>query len=119
MLEKINVSRVFSGIRNRRLQLEAISHLVKLLPIAHRDTLYVLLKFLGNVAAHCDDVYSRDGTIQMIGNKMDSNNISTVFAPNILRESSPKTEYKERNLSDAINIIRYAIKLEKKEYSNE
>lgn len=81
---------------------------MKLLPTAHRDTLYVLLKFLGNVAAHCDDVHSRDGAIQMVGNKMDSNNLSTVFAPNILRESSTKTvEYKERNLSDAINVIRY------------
>lgn len=99
---------MFTGIRNRRLQLEAISHLVKLLPTAHRDTLYVLLKFLGKVAAHCDDVYSRDGTIQMVGNKMDSNNLSTVFAPNILRGSSSKTvEYKERNLNDAINVIRY------------
>lgn len=60
------------------------------------------------MAAHCDDVYSRDGTIQMVGNKMDSNNLSTVFAPNILRGSSSKTvEYKERNLNDAINVIRY------------
>lgn len=86
---------------------------MKLLPTAHRDTLYVLLKFLGNVAAHCDDVYSRDGTIQLTGNKMDSNNISTVFAPNILRDSSPKTEYNERNLSDAINVIRYIKVIEK------
>lgn len=39
---------------------------------------------------------------------MDSNNLSTVFAPNILRGSSSKTvEYKERNLNDAINVIRY------------
>lgn len=60
------------------------------------------------MAAHCDDVHSRDGTIQTVGNKMDSNNLSTVFAPNILRESSTKTvEFKERNLSDAINVIRY------------
>ncbi|EDV90918.1 GH23982 [Drosophila grimshawi] len=96
-------------IRNRRLQLEAISHLIKLLPIVHRDTLYVLLKFLGNVAAHCDDICARDGTVQVIGNKMDSNNLSTVFAPNILRDSTPKAaEYKEQgNMGDAINVIRY------------
>ncbi|ACY70540.1 hypothetical protein DVIR88_6g0077 [Drosophila virilis] len=95
-------------IRNRRLQLEAISHLIKLLPVVHRDTLYVLLKFLGNVAAHCDDICSPDGTIQMNGNKMDSNNLSTVFAPNILRDYMPKTaEYKEHgNMVDAINVIR-------------
>ncbi|XP_032597948.2 uncharacterized protein LOC6570327 [Drosophila grimshawi] len=98
-------------IRNRRLQLEAISHLIKLLPIVHRDTLYVLLKFLGNVAAHCDDICARDGTVQVIGNKMDSNNLSTVFAPNILRDSTPKAaEYKEQgNMGDAINVIRIMI----------
>ncbi|KAH8398912.1 hypothetical protein KR222_011201 [Zaprionus bogoriensis] len=98
-------------IRNRRLQLEAISHLIKLLPVTHRDTLYVLLKFLGNVAAHCDDVYSRDGALQMSGNKMDSNNISTVFAPNILRDSTPRVlEYNEQgNLTDTINVIRIMI----------
>ncbi|XP_043863021.1 uncharacterized protein LOC6585819 isoform X2 [Drosophila mojavensis] len=94
-------------IRNRRLQLEAISHLIKLLPIAHRDTLYVLLKFLGNVAAHCDDICNPDGTVHIIGNKMDSNNLSTVFAPNILRDYPPKSgEYKEQgNMADAINVI--------------
>lgn len=98
-------------IRNRRLQLEAISHLIKLLPIAHRDTLHALLRFLGNVAAHCDDICSSDGTVQMNGNKMDSHNLSTVFAPNILRSSAPKTaEYEEQgNMADAINVIRIMI----------
>lgn len=97
-----------SGIRNRRLQLEAISHLIKLLPIAHRDTLHILLRFLGNVAAHCDDICLSNGTVQMNGNKMDSHNLSTVFAPNILRNSSPSTaQYKEQgNMTDAINVIR-------------
>ncbi|XP_023168928.1 rho GTPase-activating protein 6 [Drosophila hydei] len=98
-------------IRNRRLQLEAISHLIKLLPVAHRDTLYVLLKFLGNVAAHCDNMCNPDGSIHTIGNKMDSNNLSTVFAPNILRYYPPKSaEYKEQgNMTDAINVIRIMI----------
>ncbi|TDG39106.1 hypothetical protein AWZ03_014472, partial [Drosophila navojoa] len=98
-------------IRNRRLQLEAISHLIKLLPIAHRDTLYVLLKFLGNVAAHCDNICNPDGTVHIIGNKMDSNNLSTVFAPNILRDYPPKSgECKEQgNMADAINVIRIMI----------
>ncbi|KAH8272474.1 hypothetical protein KR044_007727 [Drosophila immigrans] len=95
-------------IRNRRLQLEAISHLVKLLPNVHRDTLHVILRFLGNVAAHCDDIFSSDGTIQITGNKMDSHNLATVFAPNILRNSTSKQpELKEhKNMSDAINVIR-------------
>lgn len=45
----------FTGIRNRRLQLEAIQHLVQLLPPANRDTLYVLLSFLAHVAKNAND----------------------------------------------------------------
>ncbi|XP_030379506.1 uncharacterized protein LOC115627815 [Scaptodrosophila lebanonensis] len=98
-------------IRNRRLQLEGISHLVKLLPIAHRDTLYVLLKFLAKVAAHSDDIRASDGTVHMNGNKMDSSNLATVFAPNVLRDAAIKTaENREHEyMSDAINVIRTMI----------
>ncbi|XP_051862273.1 uncharacterized protein LOC117573151 isoform X2 [Drosophila albomicans] len=98
-------------IRNRRLQLEGISHLIKLLPIAHRDTLHVILRFLGNVAAHCDDIFSADGTIEITGNKMDSYNLSTIFAPNILRNSLSKApQFNEHeNMSNAINVIRIMI----------
>ncbi|EDW83572.2 uncharacterized protein Dwil_GK13677 [Drosophila willistoni] len=98
-------------IRNRRLQLEGISHLIKLLPIPHRDTLFVLLRFLANVAAHSDDVQDQEGCIEMTGNKMDSSNLSTVFAPNILRGATPNNaESKEQeNMSDAINVIRTMI----------
>ncbi|ALC48091.1 maker369 [Drosophila busckii] len=99
-------------IRNRRLQLEAISHLIKLLPIAHRDTLFVLLRFLANVATHCDDILDNEGKVHIRGNKMDSNNLSTVFAPNILREdtTAKSTERREQgNMSDGINVIRIMI----------
>ncbi|XP_036334923.1 uncharacterized protein LOC118745557, partial [Rhagoletis pomonella] len=108
-------------IRNRRLQLEAISHLVKLLPVAHRDTLYVLLKFLAKVASCSDDIAGHDGNTQISGNKMDSNNLATVFAPNILRttlkSSSTATadvaacgySNEQESMSDAINVIRIMI----------
>ncbi|XP_017126199.1 uncharacterized protein LOC108145327 isoform X2 [Drosophila elegans] len=95
-------------IRNRRLQLEAISHLIRLLPIPHRDTLYVLLIFLAKVAAHSDDLCNTDGSCLMTGNKMDSNNLATVFAPNILRSTLltfPRNKEQE-HMSDAINVVR-------------
>ncbi|XP_016978618.2 uncharacterized protein LOC108044212 isoform X3 [Drosophila rhopaloa] len=98
-------------IRNRRLQLEAISHLIRLLPIPHRDTLYALLIFLTKVAAHSDDLCNTDGNCLMIGNKMDSNNLATVFAPNILRSTLltfPRNKEQEY-MSDAINVVRTMI----------
>ncbi|XP_050339813.1 uncharacterized protein LOC126766094 isoform X2 [Bactrocera neohumeralis] len=105
-------------IRNRRLQLEAISHLVKLLPAAHRDTLYVLFKFLARVASCSDDVIGHDGNVQVCGNKMDSNNLATVFAPNILRTNLSNTSssdvtcgnsIEQESMNDAINVVRIMI----------
>ncbi|GAB0092098.1 hypothetical protein DMENIID0001_070630 [Sergentomyia squamirostris] len=88
-------------IRNRRMQLEAISHLIQLLPTANRDTLKVLLKFLGNVA-RCA---SGDGPNNYTGNRMDSTNLATVFAPNIL----PTADDVIDDRFDAINVIRIMI----------
>uniref|UniRef100_A0A1B0C0Q9 Rho-GAP domain-containing protein n=1 Tax=Glossina palpalis gambiensis TaxID=67801 RepID=A0A1B0C0Q9_9MUSC len=101
-------------IRNRRLQMEAISHLVKLLPPAHRDTLYVLLRFLAKVAACSDDIPPSDNSQQANGNKMDSNNLATVFAPNILRTTNPAlgnntSSDEQEYMSDAINVVRIMI----------
>uniref|UniRef100_A0A1A9ZEY1 Rho-GAP domain-containing protein n=1 Tax=Glossina pallidipes TaxID=7398 RepID=A0A1A9ZEY1_GLOPL len=101
-------------IRNRRLQMEAISHLVKLLPPAHRDTLYVLLRFLAKVAACSDDIPPSDNSQQGNGNKMDSNNLATVFAPNILRTTNPAlgnnaSSDEQEYMSDAINVVRIMI----------
>jgi len=70
--------------------------------------LYVLLVFLAKVAAHSDDICSTDGNCLMFGNKMDSNNLATVFAPNILR-STHYTFLRDReqeNVNDAINVVR-------------
>ncbi|KAH8269806.1 hypothetical protein KR018_011283 [Drosophila ironensis] len=97
-------------IRNRRLQLEAISHLIRILPISHRDTLYVLLAFLAKVSTHSDDIQDSDGNF-VSGNKMDSNNLATVFAPNILRGMvfpSERTKEQE-HISDSINVVRSMI----------
>ncbi|XP_043657495.1 rho GTPase-activating protein 6 isoform X2 [Drosophila teissieri] len=98
-------------IRNRRLQLEAISHLIRLLPVPHRDTLYVLLVFLAKVASRSDDIWSTDGCCLTLGNKMDSNNLATVFAPNILRSTllTFSRDKEQENMSDAINVVRTMI----------
>jgi hypothetical protein len=54
-----------------------------LLPKAHRDTLEVLFCFLNWVSSfHTVD--------EETGNKMDTWNIATVMAPNILRENNEK-----------------------------
>ncbi|XP_060531686.1 uncharacterized protein LOC132705231 [Cylas formicarius] len=98
-------------IRNRRLQTEALQHLVHLLPPANRDTLYALLSFLATVARHSDDGKNDLGE-EVAGNKMDSNNLATVFAPNILHCLKPGskdvTERSEDRL-DVINVVRMLI----------
>ncbi|KAL5113578.1 Rho-type GTPase activating protein Rga1 [Pleosporales sp. CAS-2024a] len=65
-------------------QRKKVLHLVLcLLPKAHRDTMEVLFRFLNWVSSfHTVDEES--------GNKMDTWNIATVMAPNILRESNDK-----------------------------
>ncbi|XP_055320949.1 uncharacterized protein LOC129577599 isoform X2 [Sitodiplosis mosellana] len=102
-------------IRNRRLQLEALSHLIQLLPIAHRDTLYVLLKFLALVARCSDDVMNlATNTCISVGNKMDSTNLATVIAPNILHSntdanSAVATDEQAEERLDVINVVRTMI----------
>ncbi|KNG44622.1 gtpase-activating protein of the rho rac family [Stemphylium lycopersici] len=65
-------------------QRKKVLHLVLcLLPKAHRDTMEVLFCFLNWVSSfHTVD--------EETGNKMDTWNIATVMAPNILRESNEK-----------------------------
>ena len=78
----------------------------------------MLLKFLAKVAACSDDINNNDGTVHLTGNKMDSNNLATVFAPNILRStinyksSSSSGDHRQstreqESINDAINVIRY------------
>lgn len=102
-------------IRNRRLQLEALSHLIQLLPVAHRDTLYVLLKFLALVARCSDDVMNlATNTCISVGNKMDSANLATVIAPNILHSNTDAssvvaTDEQADERLDVINVVRTMI----------
>lgn len=95
------------------MQLEALSHLIQLLPVAHRDTLYVLLKFLATIAKQAHDQTSPvSGTVEIAGNKMDSANLATVIAPNILHlnklgQSAAETERLCR--LDVINVTRFIV----------
>ncbi|KAJ6634138.1 Rho GTPase-activating protein 6, partial [Pseudolycoriella hygida] len=97
-------------VRNRRLQLEALSHLIQLLPVAHRDTLYVLLHFLSHVIKCSEDKTSNaNGNVVTTGNKMDAMNLATIMAPNILpTETDPTLEELDERL-DVINVIRTLI----------
>lgn len=51
----------FLEIRNRRLQFEAVQHLIQLLPVANRDTLWALLNFLSLVAINSEDHRNSQG----------------------------------------------------------
>lgn len=65
-------------IRNRRLQQEALQHLIQLLPTANRETLWALLNFLTEVASNSEDVRDEIGD-WIPGNKMDLTNLATVI----------------------------------------
>ncbi|XP_015120058.1 uncharacterized protein LOC107043204 [Diachasma alloeum] len=98
-------------IRNRRLQQEALQHLIQLLPIANRETLFALLNFLTEVAANCEDNKTETGD-WVSGNKMDITNLATVFAPNILHCIKPGHARSEvsaeraEERTDVINVMR-------------
>lgn len=93
--------------------MEALSHLIQLLPLAHRDTLYVLLKFLAQLARHSDDIINLStNSCRSVGNKMDSNNLATVIAPNILHCNSPGSVASDEEADerlDVINVVRTMI----------
>ncbi|XP_022901531.2 uncharacterized protein [Onthophagus taurus] len=99
-------------IRNRRLQFEALQHLIQLLPPSNRDTLFALLNFLSTVAKHASDYKNALGE-EVSGNKMDANNLATVFAPNILHCIKPGakegTGDRPEDRMDVINVIRTLI----------
>lgn len=85
--------------------------MIHLLPVAHRDTLYVLLKFLAKVARSANDTKTFDGQVISNGNKMDSTNLATIIAPNILHciKSDQFEEQEMAERADVINIIRIMI----------
>nr|XP_044996812.1 rho GTPase-activating protein 6 isoform X2 [Jaculus jaculus] len=66
-------------------QLGTLQLLIYLLPPCNCDTLHRLLQFLSIVARHADDNVSKDGQ-EVIGNKMTSLNLATIFGPNLLHK---------------------------------
>jgi hypothetical protein len=54
-----------SEIRNRRLQFEALQHLIQLLPVPNRDTLWALLNFLVTVARNAGDYKDETGNVKL------------------------------------------------------
>ncbi|KAB0800109.1 hypothetical protein PPYR_07989 [Photinus pyralis] len=98
-------------VRNRALQIEALQRLVQLLPISHSDTLCTLLTFLTNVARTAEPRTDAAGEI-LGGNKMDSNNLATVFAPNILhcnKQGAKESTERPEDHIDVINVVRTLI----------
>ncbi|XP_011162524.2 uncharacterized protein LOC105197720 isoform X2 [Solenopsis invicta] len=94
-------------IRNRRLQQEALQHLIQLLPTPNRETLWTLLNFLSAVAAHSEDQKNEAGE-WIPGNKMDTTNLATVFAPNILhcvKPSQMRSELSSERAEERIDVI--------------
>ena len=49
------VSPFFLELKNTQDQIIQLQHIIQLLPLINRDTLYVLLQFLGLVAEHAED----------------------------------------------------------------
>ncbi|CAM4399914.1 rho GTPase-activating protein 6 isoform X2 [Lepidochelys kempii] len=66
-------------------QLSTLQLLIYLLPPCNCDTLHRLLQFLFTVASHAEDSTDKDGQ-EVIGNKMTSLNLATIFGPNLLHK---------------------------------
>ncbi|XP_033111371.1 rho GTPase-activating protein 6-like isoform X2 [Anneissia japonica] len=78
-------------VSDQEKQLQILQWLVYLLPTANRDTLFALLKFLRKVADNAEDIINENGE-EVIGNKMDVQNLGTLFGPNILRKTKAGQE---------------------------
>ncbi|XP_048050824.1 rho GTPase-activating protein 6 isoform X2 [Megalobrama amblycephala] len=86
----------------------AIQLLICLLPACNSDTLQCLLHFLSNVANHAEDSRDADGK-EVIGNKMTSLNLATIFGPNLLhKQKSSEKEFSVQSsarMEDSAAII--------------
>ncbi|KJH52916.1 RhoGAP domain protein [Dictyocaulus viviparus] len=71
-------------------RIEVVRLLVSLLGLPNTDTLYVLLKFLHEVSLHSHDQIHSNGIEIIQGNRMDTRNLATIFAPSILRPDHGK-----------------------------
>lgn len=54
-----------SGLKNTQDQIIHLQHIIQLLPLINRDTLYVLLQFLGLVAENAEDRTDETGKQKM------------------------------------------------------
>ncbi|CAG5122100.1 unnamed protein product, partial [Candidula unifasciata] len=78
-------------LKDEQKRLTAISLLISMLPVANRDTLWALLRFLAVVSQHARDLIDDKGGLAS-GNKMDSHNLATLFGPNILHHTRITTD---------------------------
>ncbi|XP_043215762.1 uncharacterized protein LOC122378590 [Amphibalanus amphitrite] len=98
-------------IRNRKQQFDCLQHLIQLLAVPNRDTLWALLCFLKKVADCAADRRTPAGE-WLTGNRMDSNNLATLFAPNILHSLAQlgnELSQQATERIDVINVIRSLI----------
>ena len=56
-----NFPSFFPELKNTQDQIIQLQHIIQLLPLINRDTLYVLLQFLGLVAEHAEDRTDESG----------------------------------------------------------
>ncbi|XP_051566580.1 rho GTPase-activating protein 6-like isoform X3 [Myxocyprinus asiaticus] len=75
--------------------------LICLLPACNCDTLQCLLHFLSNVANHAEDSLDTEGQ-EVIGNKMTSLNLATIFGPNLLHKQ--KSSEKEFSVQSSARV---------------
>ncbi|XP_077073020.1 rho GTPase-activating protein 6 [Siphateles boraxobius] len=82
-------------------QLSAIQLLICLLPACNSDTLQRLLYFLSDVANHAEDSWGAGGK-EVVGNKMTSLNLATIFGPNLLHQQ--KISEKEFSVQSSARV---------------
>ena len=56
----------FLELKNTQDQIIQLQHIIQLLPLINRDTLYVLLQFLGLVAEHAEDRTDESGRTKYV-----------------------------------------------------
>ncbi|XP_056321958.1 rho GTPase-activating protein 6 isoform X2 [Danio aesculapii] len=78
-----------------------IQLLLCLLPACNSDTLQCLLHFLSTVANHAEDSCDAHGN-QVMGNKMTSLNLATIFGPNLLHKQ--KSSEKEFSVQSSVRM---------------
>nr|XP_055071290.1 rho GTPase-activating protein 6 [Misgurnus anguillicaudatus] len=86
---------------NRTERHAAMQLLICLLPACNSDTLQCLLHFLSKVTDHAEDSRDSDGH-EVIGNKMTSLNLATIFGPNLLHKQ--KMSEKEFSLQSCARV---------------